>query len=544
MTTRYVYDEDSRVVEIVEERTTLGPPIIVEQTSISYTVNDQIKDIARLNVSSILPALGTVSRSFDAAGQRSDATHDEAGNVVIDLSSGSTSTYEWSLLGNLDGAYRAEGDYWINYDAIGSVQVITGGVDAQFSRNYASGAIVAVIRDGNGANQTYNVTTPGGQIVYQVDATTDERVDFHFGPDGSTSFLTDDSGTATDWYFYDPNGFQLEHVGTSAQPFTYLGQYGAIQLGTTPIHFVGGDVYDAWNGLYLNPLRQAPADGRYSNPYVKVGAQYGRTSSAFSTTAPIPRFADTSATTSLSRINACRTNLLFPFVTNQTGFDTGLAIANTSQDPFGPALQTGACRINYYGGRTSRYGATSSEVPKNAVPTTVLATQSGFQGYIVARCAFRDTHGFAFGTDLGAQRLAEGYLSLVLDGERRPQETQEVSAPEEQSSSDTVNKFRKKFPPGKPIRRTFGGFASSGTRFLARFNNVPAYLRGFVDVALPSPTGGSSSSDSGSAARAVRAPNILELFEPQSLRGRSQGTPAASPSAEHRVYFPGARIQF
>ena len=33
-------------------------------------------------------------------------------------------------------------------------------------------------------------------------------------------------------------------------------------------------------------------------------------------------------------INICRTILLYPYITNQAGFDTGLTIANTSQDSF------------------------------------------------------------------------------------------------------------------------------------------------------------------------------------------------------------------
>jgi hypothetical protein len=39
----------------------------------------------------------------------------------------------------------------------------------------------------------------------------------------------------------------------------------------------------------------------------------------------------------------------------------------------------------------------------------------GFEGYIIAQCAFQYAHGFAFITDVGAQKLAEGYLALILD---------------------------------------------------------------------------------------------------------------------------------
>src|ERR1700682_4444391 len=44
-----------------------------------------------------------------------------------------------------------------------------------------------------------------------------------------------------------------------------------------------------------------------------------------------------------------RTRLLFPFVTNQSGFNTGMAISNTTADPFGSRPQAGVCVVYYYG---------------------------------------------------------------------------------------------------------------------------------------------------------------------------------------------------
>lgn len=39
----------------------------------------------------------------------------------------------------------------------------------------------------------------------------------------------------------------------------------------------------------------------------------------------------------------------------------------------------------------------------------------GFTGYMIAIAKFQDCHGFAFISDLGAQKLAEGYLAIQLD---------------------------------------------------------------------------------------------------------------------------------
>ena len=143
---------------------------------------------------------------------------------------------------------------------------------------------------------------------------------------------------------------------------------------------------------------------------------------------PVPRFADASISRTLFTINTCATNLLFPFVTNQAGFDTGIAIANTSQDPFGTANQTGTCKLNFYGGTTGG-GAAPAAITTQAIPagnTLVFSLSAGgsfgvgtgaagFQGYMIAQCSFQYAHGYAFISDLGAQKLAQGYLALVMD---------------------------------------------------------------------------------------------------------------------------------
>jgi len=137
----------------------------------------------------------------------------------------------------------------------------------------------------------------------------------------------------------------------------------------------------------------------------------------------IPNFAVTSSSNTVtgSTFNLCTTSLLFPFVTNQIGFDTGLAIANTSTDPFGSAgatAQAGTCTLNFYGsGAPSPSNVVTPNVPSGTVYTaTVSSVAAGFQGYLIAQCAFQYAHGFAFITDgVGTSGgLSEGYLAGVI----------------------------------------------------------------------------------------------------------------------------------
>jgi hypothetical protein len=146
-----------------------------------------------------------------------------------------------------------------------------------------------------------------------------------------------------------------------------------------------------------------------------------------SSSAPVPRFADTSTARTIFTISACTTNLLFVFLSNQAGFDSGIAIANTSVDPFGTAPQSGPCKLNYYGETTGGGAApaaqTSAVIPAGKTLTAVLSTGGtfgitatpGFQGYMIAQCQFQYAHGFAFISDVGANRVSEAYLALILD---------------------------------------------------------------------------------------------------------------------------------
>ena len=146
------------------------------------------------------------------------------------------------------------------------------------------------------------------------------------------------------------------------------------------------------------------------------------TSGAASSSLPVPRFSSgNNASGSIFTINVCRTILLYPYITNQGGFDTGLTVANTSQDPvFSTGAQNGACTFTYYGGTTA--APTTPPGPTdtgNIAAGTVYAQTLGtiaptFQGYAFAVCNFQFAHGFAFISDIGARNLAMGYLALVI----------------------------------------------------------------------------------------------------------------------------------
>jgi len=170
--------------------------------------------------------------------------------------------------------------------------------------------------------------------------------------------------------------------------------------------------------LYVgNPGNNLPAIGTatVNLRYAPDAADIGATDTTASGSQPIPRFVDTSTATNILTTTLCTTSLLFPYVTEIAGFDTGLAIANTTTDPFGTTPQAGTCTLNWYGTAAPAATVTPSVASGTVWAGLTSLLAPGFDGYVIATCNFEYAHGFAFVSDLGARNLAMGYLALVMN---------------------------------------------------------------------------------------------------------------------------------
>ncbi len=111
-----------------------------------------------------------------------------------------------------------------------------------------------------------------------------------------------------------------------------------------------------------------------------------------------------------------QSRLLFPFVSNQYGYDTGIAVTNASPDGLcGVEPQAGACTVHFYGGftgdvklrETERKFAWKQEScvlwPGEQLRFTLsgggeqqlITPAAGFQGYLVVDCKFGAAYGVA-----------------------------------------------------------------------------------------------------------------------------------------------------
>jgi hypothetical protein len=124
--------------------------------------------------------------------------------------------------------------------------------------------------------------------------------------------------------------------------------------------------------------------------------------------------------------------VLRPEIINGRGFDTGFSISNVSLNPFGAAPQAGDGILHFYGanapGSIDSSGKTISTAMLRISTIGAGATYTGlvstiapfFSGYIIAECNFSPARGFAMITDLGAQKIASGYLAEVMERRDAP----------------------------------------------------------------------------------------------------------------------------
>jgi len=234
--------------------------------------------------------------------------------------------------------------------------------------------------------------------------------------------------------------------GTAAQALVYDGT----ASGAT------GTVTLVWETTYTNPSAiDVDAFNIYAT-YKAFAAQAPDTAyalsgfnpqlAAYSSSGPIPEFSSTvnvpTAPSALFNISLCQTVLLFPYVTDFYGFDTGIAISNTGLDPLPSSLtavgETGTCTVTFFGddaiattlgtngaytspkalspGETWAFSMSTIDPGYNSTPTY------GTTGYAIGVCNFQYAHGYSFVSDTGIRQFAAAYLALIIpDAPRSPQ---------------------------------------------------------------------------------------------------------------------------
>ena len=200
--------------------------------------------------------------SYDAAAQLSSAVYDPMGRVT----SQGGRTYNWNLASQLTSYVDGANSPSFTYDGLGELNSMTSGSSVRsFVVNYLLPyPALSIVRQG-ASDLRYYVYLPNGKLLYSIESD-NTRHFYHFDEMGNTVMLTDANGAASDTYAITPYGEIATHVGTADNPFTWQGQYGVFQEGTS-LYNVRSRHYDASAARFVSRDSVRSADPRSVEPY-------------------------------------------------------------------------------------------------------------------------------------------------------------------------------------------------------------------------------------------------------------------------------------
>jgi len=254
VTATYTYDIDGRLTGFTDG--TLG------STTLTRNAKGQITSAARTVPTAASAATMTATaHTFDAAAQVSTAgfTYDALGRQT---SNGATA-FTWDLASRLSSAGAAT----YTYDGIGYRLIRT---TAAGTRNYVwnlalSLPSVSIEKQGI-ADLRYYVHTPGGALLYSIDAAGNARHFYHFDETGNTRFVSSDAGAVEASYAYSPFGVVQATTGVLDNPFTWQGQFGIFDDGNG-LYYVRARYYTANSGRFISKDSVKSIAPKQVNPY-------------------------------------------------------------------------------------------------------------------------------------------------------------------------------------------------------------------------------------------------------------------------------------
>lgn len=362
----------------------------------------------RVNASGLAAYSPVTASLFMTVGSESASF---TGNPV-QIGAALTSSFAFSVVGGTNAGATDSGAVTLTNCTSGSTAAVQGFL--KFKENFA-GTLKSLVSEGGAATNPTQIrfqftNIPSGVTIYLPSTAISTGNNTLTPVSGVSSTAADNISTT-----YVPAGSDT----------AYNNSFGAIAAGTDAVYSVTVDSLATIDSLYIPFIVRYSSTSGLGTVSVagSLAPQAENTAPRFTTAGGDPVRAFT--------VGACVTSLLFPYVTNYTGWDTGLAIVNTSKDaaegtpglPFSTPGNAGTCTISFFGrnaedaSRALPPAVTTEEIAAGGVWSWALSAgnlETGYQGYAIAQCNFRLGHGYAFISDLGAQSIAHGYLALVI----------------------------------------------------------------------------------------------------------------------------------
>jgi len=263
VSTKYTYDKDGRLASIADSNG--STPLV----SIALT-RDAIGRITASNrtlTQESSPSGGSLSLNYDAANQIAGAVYDARGRLTNDNAG---ATYTWNSAARLTSYSRPDGAASFTYDALGQrVSRTASGATRNYVLNYATVLPTVAAVQSAGADLRYYIYTPQGSLLFSVEAATGAHRFYSFDNSGSTTLLTDDTGTITDAYGISPYGEAVtaRTGNTTDNPFTWQGQFGVMQEPGSGLFYSRFRYYDSSTARFLSRDPVVSPSPRQINPY-------------------------------------------------------------------------------------------------------------------------------------------------------------------------------------------------------------------------------------------------------------------------------------
>lgn len=255
--TTYQWDEDSWLVRIEDE----GLASIALTRDDAGRITGATRDVP---LAADAALVAPVALTYDAAAQVSSFTYDGLGRLLDD----GTSAYGWDGASRLTSITRGGDTVDVSYDALGlRTSRTVDGADRQLVWSYGMDLPVVAIERAGGEDLRSYVHTPGGALLYSIDADGARRF-HHYDENGNTLFVTDDEAAIEAAYAYGPYGLSRATAEVD-NAFTWQGQHGAIDEGGG-LYNLRVRWYDATAARFLSRDPVPAGDVRSLNPYQYV----------------------------------------------------------------------------------------------------------------------------------------------------------------------------------------------------------------------------------------------------------------------------------
>ncbi len=294
ITTEYQYDDNGRL-----DKKTMG-----NGATVTYVYDDAGRLTAKIDKDRSGTVIASYSYLLDPNGNRTEMTvtqpllarvhhvddsfsyddanrllsrngtsyeHDAEGNRTL-MSEGSDVTqYEYNFDNMLTRVTAGANVDEYSYDSAGRrFSSFRNGVEKRYLLDLNAG-MESVLAEMNGSNNIHLRYVHGDGLLYSVDATTGERLFYHYDPIGSTVAITDSDGVVTDKYAYLPYGKLTNKETEHENPFTYVGKYG-VMLEPNGLYFMRARYYDPETRRFLSkdPVKGIMGRTQSLNPYQYV----------------------------------------------------------------------------------------------------------------------------------------------------------------------------------------------------------------------------------------------------------------------------------